>query len=317
MSSFSKYPKEMTTCYDMVIESIARTFKLDYELMMSDALIFKFTENKNKSIGECISKFNCSNMYFLMNYHGIKINNIKDNDSKTKLDLIGNELLNERPVIIGIDTYHCRWDRNYRIHHNIEHCCIATEFVANLGLLCTDPFNKVYKDLITFEELEQGGFWMQTVEIIEHRTISYEDIVHIMECIVYSIMACDCYTDLKKFAHELLHISPNIEFEKYKNNIWHSPLIFKLGRIIIARIRFSILLEYLFKRSNLIDKKKHLIYFFRKKLPHMWDIVRLMIIKYSINYDDRLLKIIFEKINEIINCEEKSIKILWKLFKNE
>lgn len=267
-------------CFDDTIASVALWWGRDYALMLWKSWNFGFiNENYSSSlsIGECIESKEKKDFTVLENYHGIKFSCYTIKSNLNILAFIQEELNCSRPIYVGIDSYWCPWDKNYQTLHNKDHCCLVVGMdIKQLCFYCTDPFYMRQCECLSFEKFFQGVIHIATFSLV-NPIIKLKDWRCFIKRGMEQIKVSNILSQIEVFENYLQrHLDIKNEI-KDQNNVWHSAIVFRIGRVILGRTRYILFLDYIRMTYNV--KELEPIMGQLEKLAEQWSRIRALIVK--------------------------------------
>jgi hypothetical protein len=139
-------------CLDVLLLTLAEHWKREHRLMFADGWRFEYQKldvsarppgtpvsfEDQLDVRELVERRDIESA--LRRYHGIVIRRDEPAGVEQSLDLIRRELLEGRPVAIGVDAYHCHWSAAFQKYH-LEHYCLAIGVDGERGdLIVIDPY---------------------------------------------------------------------------------------------------------------------------------------------------------------------------------
>ena len=295
-------------CDESAYASVANWFGRHYEMMFVNLLGFGFV-NEGDVLGINIKHgYNKKDsIELLAKYHGIQV--VTDYARMCDIqDILVNEIDNNTPVLLLMDTMKCDWIKNK--NRKFAYLFIIgyeEDYFSCYDIHSNDASVKMLsrKDWETERELEYRSF-----KIIsnENKNIGLNDI---KECIDNNpLINDDMYNQMMDFADS---IETKLNFRHEENgtkDINSMPIFNNLMHILRARklvaMTFNMAAEY---TESLICKQYEQAF---TELGGDWNLVRNMLVKlYLFNKEDKkLLKYIAEKIRSIAEAEKNIFKCL-------
>jgi len=312
-------------CLDNLIVDATKWWGRNYELLFAGSWGFYYKQIGAKGREALGDNINSSMNYpwdCFEKYHGVKINIIKNADYQDILRVIREELKENRPVIIYMDTFWCPWYKsNYQEIHSVHYCLaigiddsnnllIADSQFANNGTTLPEyNFSKGYGEYMTFslKEPESASMaWRKIIRNAVDRIMSPAEDISIFEQM----------RNLGNDIRDKLDYATEIRgVEEYPLRAKLFQSLYNIGR---GRKQFSIALNYL---GNLVNSHELLLLSDRVRLAgERWmSLFGIMGKSYYLQGDDRdrILKRVVNKINEAALDEEDIAKNLIKLCENE
>ena len=309
MISYQPLHNPKLNCSDDIIATIAKEENIDFELFLSESWGFQLLNNDNGLIGNRIRSNSRNNFDILKNAHGITYKYVNLIFKTTYLKEVFDKY---KYISVCIDTYYCPWDKNYLTFHNPEHTVLIDEvdYKENIIYL-TDPFYEKKHESISFSHFNNmvGYGWIISVD----KTIKQIKRNHLKKLLWDNIKITELdILNIENLAQIIGDIDIALEVDGYEN-IWHTPIIFSMGRLALGRLRYSVLLEYLNRKYSfdVQDEIKML-----ENVADLWHVIRTILVKCSANkYDDEDAKRIQTIMLNILNIEKKACINLSKIYK--
>ena len=261
-------------CFDEILATIARNEHRDFELFLSQAWGFVFLNSCNSALlGDRISPNSERDFDALSKYHGIRCEFI--HSRKLTADLLGTLFLNNRYIFAAIDTYFCSWDKNYLKLHNPHHTIIidAVSYESELVYI-TDPFYEKHYEPVSFNVFNKGVGEYGTVNITVPQI--QIDCILVRNLLLQSTKKIrNDIVGVQNFACAMQDVDLDKETAGYEN-IWHSPIIFNMGRIALDRLAYSYMLEYLQREYSFALSDEILML---ESVSDKWNRARSIIVK--------------------------------------
>lgn len=302
---------EFYDCLENLVLAVAKLWKKDYQLMSADVWDFSYktSEQDNMlSLGQSVSNNAISNYDNLAKYHGISMKFVETSDYLEGLDVIKNELSNNRPVAIYMDTFWCNWYKVlYKKLHRPHYCLVIgidtetndlyivdSQMANEETILPIKEFIHGFEAYITFsnEDVDIKNFdWKVLLQNSLKKNKNIENLVNIFE-------------EMRKFA---VDISSKLDLQNeiiglekfpFKAKIFQE--LFTLGK---RRKQYSRMLAYI---GKLYDIKELDAFSSRMKLAgDRWSSIFGLLCKaYYMNNDIKIINKIASKIEEAANDEE-------------
>lgn len=237
---------EKLNCFQNVIAHIASREGRFYEWMLADQYSFLFESGKGKTLGERIHSNADEDLVLLEQLHGIRVEQYK---GPIDLALLIHADSRHHYICVLVDTYDCPWDVNYQIHHNPGHALLLLEFDEDhKAFWVADPF---YQKNVMVEQYEllhavKFCFFIDLVSPKMQETIDLARIL-LRKKIVDTAPQIE---EIKCFAKEMRQVDFEQEMGNTQNP-WHTPLVFQMGRLALARQSYSVLLRWLELRYSI------------------------------------------------------------------
>lgn len=296
-------------CIEDCIVSIAVWINRGYELLFAESWGFRFLcekKDNSKLIGSRIIANQAGIKSCLEKYYGILSNYNNIYDSESFIGIIKVELVNERPVIMFIDSFWCPWDGGYRKYH-VPHAIISIGFDdKNNCIHCTDAFAMKYDVILPYEDYLRGfsGTYITfSLKDTYLKDISWRDILtNTLNNLNANINNFNAFNEIRKFANAVRLMDLTLEFPSGKS-LWSQPLYNNVKNVVNIRWQVINILNYLYEIFNIEELKK--LSDIMKQVVSKWTIILSMFVKASFKINSKkLLFKISEKLFNIADAEE-------------
>ena len=246
------------TCIECALKTGINYWKINNSLLYAGSFNFEYqVEERGKNYFGNIISTNKQELGKYLKYEGLCLRRITCDHYFEIANIISNEIKDERPVAIFIDSYYCPWNEAYHKYHFQHYCLVIGIDKENQQYLCRDTY--ITGDIVTlpFYELEQGFKECICFEMSEKSEISgikmdlFKDIVRYAEKTQNSHKMTD---RIRIFGRDIIeNINTVYEEVDYYDNPKFSNLLVELSFISWAREKFADMFEYL-KNNDMNDK---------------------------------------------------------------
>jgi hypothetical protein len=294
-------------CYDSLIKSICEWRNLDYRMMFVESWGFEYEDNNPKlTITERLSEGEGDTASYLKDFHGVVLNTKKYDPSL--IQEINTSIDNNRPVLLYVDSFWCKWDFNRYQKTHVDHfLCITGYDNSTQSYLCKDFQMAVSGKVLAADDFTDYCKEIFFIDFTEPRTdLDVEEILHrFLKRIVDNNGDIRIGTNIRRFANDLRTIDFNRE--SMSNKDAGQPVLFaRLSHIGQNRAKFLSTLEYIETRCKQydFDEEKAEI----AELSSQWIATLAMLIKaFYTNDKTKILPRICDKFLMIADLEEKVI----------
>lgn len=252
-------------CYDNnIIYDIARYYKCDCKLSFLGEFDFTYRNIENvKSLLEYNDIYTGDILYvpyFLSEFFGISISHIEVNEKEKYekfVDMMLNNLNNNLPIGIGIDSYYLKWNPQFKKLHRRHYFLIVGINLDESIIYCIDSYlsNEVQKIPIS-NVYNKYDRLILIEKVTPKRKISLNFILDkLMLCLSHSGKDRNCDA-IRKFANSITNPRFMINDRATIHMIENSNLFFRLTDIANCRYNFLqalICLKESFKITNMED----------------------------------------------------------------
>lgn len=304
-------------CFDDIIESMSQAYQRSYQMMYVESLRFGYSkEDTSKSIGANLQLDFRNRFELVAKYHGFRLQ-INREDSFDDFQSIAREYLSRNePICIYIDTYYVPWDPLCGIYHHNYHLILVVGYdEQNQSIILMDPFFQQIARPLSLEIVRQGFQGFMTIDLLPEesrdRDMVFADVSdHLQEHLQSTL------THMLEFAEALSCIDFNKEMQGF-TNFGQTSLFLKLGSVIIGRVNYARMLNYLDQRFD--EPMLVIIADEIKEISDKWGIIRGYISKMNIMSRKgthlSMLDNTVQKIVEVAHAENKLMKQLLDIFK--
>ncbi|MEX3616918.1 hypothetical protein [Paenibacillus glucanolyticus] len=291
------------TCFDDSIATITTSFQRDYPFMYLHSWGFPYKEST-----KCISEsFNWTDkkLECLRIYHGVVGEKVYvANGLESAIGRIEKALNNGISVLVSVSCFWTSWDKNYQIRDDIAHNFILTKVnLAENVFYGIDPYYNLTKVEIEKENLEKG---LQTAVFFQLEDTYTNDALEFKNTLL-QYLEMKLIEDSEEGGNGIKQFSKDILL-KEMTEIDAQRLPFLMNKITSSRMEFAILLQYMSKKSK--EGLFHTVAENVILIAQQWNIVCALFMKYFVVKDNRVLKKIVDKIEEINELENQTSRQL-------
>jgi hypothetical protein len=297
-------------CEDIVIATIAKYYRRDYEMIYLDSWSFIYDKSENRpNLGFKFNTLNVNKVSLLEKYYGIRQNYFNIGNLYEMKKIIFDELSKNNPTVVDLDVFCFEWcNKEERESHSQIPFIIVGYQDGNLQLLDVHTTGKVHlvKEDVFFQSVCK---YIYTYEIVKD-----QEKIDVNLCINYIVDKAivkhndfNMFDAIREFAS---YFENNFNFEyEYINNIdnnfFNTPFINRMKKVISSRGLFSKVFDLLYKYQK-VDELINISNNFRI-LASKWNMILSLITKayYTGSIEQQRSKIAL-KIREISDFEEKT-----------
>ena len=281
-------------CLDNIIANIAANENSSYQLALSDSWNLEYNNNLGETIGKKIGVNSVINFKNLYKLHGIQTIPI---EMPMDTNYLISDWNNRIYYCANVDTYNCQWDKCYNVHHNLHSIIVEKINIYENSVYITDPFYGIYMKNISFTDynnMVKSGFIfyicnrnsadLQIVkDIIKQRMLKLETEIENISLIMKAIAK--------------INIKKEINNER---NVWHSEIVYKVGRISLSRTRYIEFLDYIVVTYGmLLNSQIKQLYYVSKQ----WKSIQMFLAKIFLKNDANEINYITDKLRMIQDIE--------------
>lgn len=298
--SVPKHIDQVPSCFDDIIATICSYYKLNYIPMFAQSYSFEYSDDYEiyyKSIYttniESELLYNCS---------GVSYKFFRFENTSALLDIIYDELINNRPVAIHFDAYYCHWDQFYGVLHN-NHMVMVTGFdMDNEKIFVCDSWFDT-QAWIDFNVLNTVCKYYVLFAFDKPRNHIFDDyymIENLQKSICRNIQSV--FENIRRFGYDFLikFNADDLDCDNYFFSEFHTLL----QGVIYSRCKYLTFLQYMSEKSKIITQQKCIEF---KRFVLAWRSVQWMIGKAYVQKataSDQLIHRISKKIILLANEEE-------------
>ena len=149
-------------CLDTLVSTMGSYWNSDYEYMFRNAWDFKFTKepSPNKSIlGSRIHENTETDYSALEEYHDFNMVFCPKTDLDSFFEIVREELQNNRPVAVLVDTYWCPWIKYQYQKRHCHHYCLITEVDDDNNLYVIESQLATTATFLSHANFQKGYDW--------------------------------------------------------------------------------------------------------------------------------------------------------------
>lgn len=313
------YHNDYAHCLDECMISVAANYyRRNFILMYSQAWGFSFVENFNQSdnAGYSLEAERGAIYEFLSLYHGVQVTFVNKPEAVQVKNIIINELNNNKPVGVSMDTYYYSWDPNKNQHG--KHWFLITGVDTQKELFyCTDPFFQKRDEILDFKDFIDGYLGVHfTFNLVKDEITEYswkDIIIHTIDRISGSDQqGISIFDNMLRYAD---YVEKNVCLSNEtsgKGRIVDLPIYVALQAISRGRKQYALFLENVAHKYNINE-----LYEIADKLKHAstkWDVVRGIMVKGIVASNESIIKgKLPPRIRDIANFEKDTFNLLKKI----
>lgn len=317
------------TCFEELIVLMLKWNKVPYEYYFIDLLGFDFINIQDSKINSISDRIIEGNEFCSQNIYNIAVRRIKKRNLKDDLAIIKNELLNNRPVLLEMDSYWLPWREEYKKLHYFEtgHTCMAVGINDN-SLFCIDTMPVAENGIVSIDDFSNGYIEYIVFNFDNLRKQNYDNLKifnNIKKIIYKSNYFTNSFDALLYFSKNIQEaFDPIIEFSKYKDanvDVYFFPIIYKIRHISSGYKLMLYLLDYLGKQLEMNFRSMFDVDIIQ--IHSLWDQVHNLLVKlfYTNSYDKNILTNISLNISDISKYTESLyekliVKVIPKIFEH-
>jgi len=266
-------------CFDDVVVTLDNWFGRGYELMYADSLRFVFQQgDDSQTIGSrMITRFD-NHLDLLQMYHGYRIEVHSKITAEQGLRIIREQLAQNCPIGLNIDSFYSPWDIKYQNSHYYTHVMIVVGVDSPTNdLLIVDPFFEMKNLRLPYDHYEAGVIACMTIEPGE---VAYDSkdklLAHLRQRLVEQQETTP--SGMRAMAEALRSICFEDEMAGYAL-FAECPLFAKFSMLMHGRYNFAKTLDHLaakYEMPQLADLAEDF-----KGLAAKWSTLRGLIMKMS------------------------------------
>lgn len=237
------------TCIEDIIACVANYWKRAHVLMFSEVWNFRYDpmEGKLLPFGDRI-RTNKGNYGAYTRYHGLSIEHTGEMKYGSLMPLIKDNLADNRPVAIYIDSYWCPWNEAYQKHHFPHYCLIIDLDDEKEIARCLDPYLTGDIQELPYGHIMRGtdhGYTFQAVDPLNEGLDRHAVVSRAARRILEQPPGRENAIDsIRRFARDIgSELDLSFESQRYET-ARIVPLFKLLSYVGWARVNFSALLDH-------------------------------------------------------------------------
>ena len=292
-------------CLNHIYMTLCNYWNRRYEPTFSNQWDFHYEQASNKKnvyLGAEIRVVYENDLEDLFEkYCGITTEKLEFSDFHNFISQTENELSNDRPIGIAVNTFWCPWNKDYQLVERYHMMLIVG--LRKDGVLCIDSYNNLEINVMPYSLLENSicGAWKYGLQPI----IEIDDIGGFL--IESMQRAQNSPNEIRLFAKAIYSLNIKQEYSVYNPNIystlWDVLLNRKLDLISGSRNMFSLYLKYMSEKDGYNFLASYVPLFI--ELSNKWNKVKMILLKCYLT-EFRLIdrEKLLSYINDIAACEE-------------
>lgn len=250
------------TCFEDTLITVANWWEKEYLLGFLESWRFEYRRRDDEADERLGDRIRYSTSYEVNNFRefvGIEVKAIRCVHYEDAVTKAKEELANQKPVAIYIDSYWAPWDDLYQKEHFLYHACIVIGIDEDMDMLiCLDPFHEIFHPLeLPIDHYRRGfGSSMLLFSLSEgNQAVNGPDWQTLLEKAMSVLhgregKGVSSFKAMEQFAadlEEMLDLSK--EFND-SNSLWKSSLYLNLDSAITGRFKFLNVIDYLAIKLN-------------------------------------------------------------------
>lgn len=300
------------SCYEDLLISMSIYLKRDYRVAFCEAWGFEFTEDdKNILLGECFSNGQSKIVQHIKKYCGISF--VNPNIARKDFEKnIKKELLQGKPVAIGLDLFWCPWSHQYQRNHD-KHYLLVIGKISN-GFICLETVLNSGEYILPYNYFVNGCFEIAKFKISTPSIIN-DYSVHLRS----SVDGLSNRLNIKSMNKFIAKFENNFNFEKefkdFENIGAEVPITHRTIFINGGRLLFTQYLKFINEFINNSDLEK--IIQDIEITATKWNTVKAILFKsYYTYFDNVKQRKITNLLHDIANNEKKLVNDLCLVLDN-
>lgn len=324
------------SCSQSLYCSIVNWYKLDYKILFLYTWSFWFnSENSDIPIGLRIGRKNDKMKDILNSFFSIQFQQIDTSQdfSNEIIEIIHNELLKNKPVIVGTNLYWCPWSKKYKKESRYPDKRIHPEDCDNIIIIGIDFDKKIVyckekntDNKFVFATFNDIIYGCKKLNLLEKGDKSgprnnfdwKKSIKRSLEYTNQNIFTENVFENMKELALHLKNVDLDLNSERnglsdlYLADI---PLLDRIMNIGRARKQFAKVLQYFVRNFDANQLSPFINDFY--EIRNKWDNIKIIFLKgFKVNRLSRqTLDSIADEINNLSILEEKAFYDLRNIVK--
>ncbi len=196
---------ELSDCFEELLISVAAWWGRGYEFMFVDTWSFDYLSRRldeTAPLNRRIRPWPGGNHYpSLEKYYGIKLIRHDTRTADEVTAIINQELSQDRPAAIYIDSFWCPWNPDYQKAH-YRHYCLAVGFnEPDRSIYCIDPSYSEKREKLTRHNLAAGCGRSVTFSIVHDQLMNIDWREVVSDAVRRALGGA--FTAIRNFAAEL------------------------------------------------------------------------------------------------------------------
>lgn len=244
-------------CIEQAIETASFWFGRKCIMIYSQAWGFYYSHKSTLNSGKLMHGVDYgtrdNTLELLEWYHGIHVKLNKDSDNNNILDILKNELINNRPVWVYMDLFWCPWHPRYKKVSGIGHVSLVVgidEHINNVYLIDT---NKVH--IQPLDHFLNGFHGYGLFSLVKNEAIDKIK----SSCIISKTLdnlyrpvgeSKNSFDAIRKFSEEIFNATPERIVAHDFDNVEAEPIFTFLKRLGWRRIMFARVVDFISHTSG-------------------------------------------------------------------
>jgi len=299
-------------CFSGLVASVATWWGCKYELIFADSWVFtplveSYSLNQNYELLITNDRVDVNQ---ITRYSNIRCDFQKNNRADEVIQIIVNELYENRPVMLEVDSYYIPWFTNgYKTSHIPEHYILIIGY-KDLEFHCTDVAFMEYDNIIPRDEIISGylGSYLTFSKLEQqiHR-LEKNDCLKLVRNTVEKMLGnvdnINRFQSMRLFATQFMDLY-KLSFAEQHVPYWNKKVYMNVKFMLNGRIQFSYFLKYIGAQYN--DPQFLKLYENLLAIIKEWRLILILFGKsYYRNFDIKIIAKIPDKIHELSKKEEK------------
>lgn len=303
---------DFANCFEECMISVANYFGRNYIPMYSQAWGFSFREENDQSnnVGYSLNADRGRVYDLFAAYCGIQVSFVNKEDAHEVINIIGNELENNTPIGVLMDTYYYSWDPNKNQHG--QHWFLITGIDAEKEIFyCTDPYFMQKDAVLSFEDFINGYLGVHFRFSLVNDEVKVYDWKGIIDSTINKIegKSHSLFDNMLEFA-DYLEKNSSLNREKAMcSRVIDMPFYINLQALSRSRKQFAKFLEHIASKYSIEE-----LYNVSMKLNDAsckWDVIRGIMVKGIVTSNESIIKLkIPAKIREIAHYEHDIFNLM-------
>lgn len=296
-----------SNCFISAVETIAEYHKRNVGFVGAMQWQFKLNITQSKLVANQIYEDELYEDLFigLKKYAGIDFNAVNEYGVNYVFDRIDAGF----PVLVHFNTFYCPWSMDYEKHEYDHYFVICGYDKREQMFICIDSYLEVDRYMISESVLQSGFINFLDYKLTEFKEITSDEFVSEL---MKNIDEGEIFRRIKKIGDIIeKKLNYEIEFLNYENDFNAIPLIIKIENLSRDRLNISAALTSV----NFIDNNKERVKECFETSSREWHYVSLLLLKYKIVKDEKLLSVIRNRLYKISQIEKNAYQIILEIIK--
>lgn len=304
-------------CFESFLITLGAHYNREYLLAFCDTFCFEYLPDSREFKGLLGDRIDVSKNNITENlkkYTGISFSEHKSKSAQKTFEIIKQNVLNNLPTGIYIETYWCPWHVGYQ-RLNDGHYCLAIGFDADNNIICIDPGLSLKIYTLPYNDFLHGYGDYVTFNIAKvQENIDYNIV---LKNSINNVLKSNIFNNISLFRSDF---STKLIFsEELKNmniSAWNVSILRNLIYVSGSRFLFSLYLQYISDKihSSILQEFSCKLLYSKGK----WDTFRTLITKsYYTEFTEKTKIKLTSLLNDIIVIEKETLRGLYEfVYKN-